>query len=79
MTAEEFSKIPFKMVSHISMEHACLATYVNEELGIQACKRTERKGLYDFGETHTTYKYKDVTYDSADDLLEAFNSINGQS
>lgn len=79
MTKEEFSKIPFKMVSHINMEDESIGTYVNEEFGISMCKRTERKGFFDFGDTHTTYMYKDETYDNADDLLEAYNSINGQS
>ena len=31
MTAEELSKIPFRMVSHLAMVHEYCATYVNDE------------------------------------------------
>lgn len=42
MTEEELSKIPFRMVSHLAMEHEHCATYVNDEYGISICNHTKR-------------------------------------
>lgn len=45
MTAEELSKIPFRMVSHLSMAHEYCSTYLNDEYGISICKHTKKEEM----------------------------------
>lgn len=76
MTAEEFSKIPFRMVSHLAMAHEHSSTYVNDEYGIGMCKFTQKKNEFEFGRTYTHFMYKGVVYNTKEKLLEAYNKIN---
>ena len=76
MTAEELSKIPFRMVSHLSMAHEYCSTYLNDEYGISICKHTEKKNEFEFGRTCTHFMYKGVVYKMKKKFLEAFNKIN---
>lgn len=76
MTAEELSKIPFVMVSHLAMEHEHCSTYVNEEYGISICRHTKKTNDFDFGGTYTHFMYKGVVYKTKKKFLEAYNKIN---
>lgn len=76
MTAEELSKIPFRMVSHLAMAHEHCSTYMNEEYGFCICKHTEKKNEFKFGRTRTYYKYKGVVYTTKKKFIEAYNKIN---
>lgn len=77
MTAEELSNIPFRMVSHLSMEHEHCATCVNDEYGISICKHTKKKNEFEFGRTCTHFMYKGVVYKTKKKFLEAYNRVNG--
>lgn len=76
MTEEELSKIPFRMVSHIAMEHEHCSSYVNDEHGIGMCVHVVKKDDFEFGKSYTHYMYKGVVYKSKKKLLEAYNNIN---
>lgn len=76
MTAEELSKIPFRMVSHLAMVHEHCATYVNDEYGISICKHTKKKNEFEFGRSYTHFMYKGVVYKTKEKFLEAYNMIN---
>ena len=76
MTAEELSKIPFRMVSHLAMVHEYCATYVNDEYGISICKHTKKKNEFEFGRSYTHFMYKGVVYKKKEKFLEEDNMIN---
>lgn len=76
MTEEEFSKIPFRMVSHLAMAHEHCSTFVNEEYGISIQKLTKKKDEFEFGKTYTHFTYKGVVYTTKKKFLEAYNKIN---
>jgi len=76
MTADELSKIPFKMVSHLAMEDEHCSSYVNEEYGIGICRHTKKKSEFEFGRSYTHYWYKGVVYKTKKKFLEAYNRIN---
>ncbi len=76
MTEEELSKISFKMVSHISMEHEHCSSYMNDEYGIGICRHVTKKNEFEFGRSYTHYMYKGVVYKSRKKFLEAYNNVN---
>lgn len=76
MTAEELSKIPFRMVSHLAMANEHCTTYQNDEYGIGICKHVQKKNEFEFGRSYCHYMYKGVVYKTKKKFLEAYNKIN---
>lgn len=76
MTAEEFSKIPFRMVSRLSTKHERHSIYKNEEYGISIYKNTVKKNGFKNRKTFNYYLYQGVIYMSKKMFLEAYNKIN---
>lgn len=76
MTAEELSKIPFKCVASLAMEHEHCLTYVNEDYDFGMCKHTKKKSDgFSFGRTYTHYRYRDKVYKSLPKFLEAIKEV----
>lgn len=75
MTQEEFDKLPFRMVNHLSKKDEYAATYVNDKYGIIVCKHATLKDEFTFGRTRTHYIYKGVIYKSRKRLLEEIKNI----
>ena len=74
MTREELSKIPFKPLSHMSMETEHCMTYTNEEYGIAFCTHVPVRWLNPHGRCYRHYWYKGIVYKSVKKLLEAINA-----
>lgn len=75
MTAEGLSNIPFRMVSHLSMEHGHCTTYVNDEYGISICEHTRKKYEFEFERSYCHYMYKGMVYKTKKKFLKAYNKI----
>lgn len=75
MTKEELNKIPFRFVSHMSMEHEHSATYVNDEYGFAMCSHTKKNKYGDFGRTYRHFMYQGVVYKSLPKFLEAIKDV----
>lgn len=75
MTEEELGKVPFKCMSHLSLEHKHCTTYANEEYGFGICKHTLKKDEFTFGRTYTHYMYNGVVYKTKAKFLEAIKDV----
>ena len=75
MTHEEFHKLPFRMVSHMSLATEHLAAYKAEtpkgDVVIYTCTRRLKNG--EFGKVKRTYIFRYKEYKSVDELLEDYN------
>ena len=76
MTREEFEKVPFRMVSHVSMVHEHIATYVNKQYGFRiSCRTPVKKNGFEFGKTRRRFLYQGKWYKSLDEFLEAIKDV----
>lgn len=75
MTEEEFRKVPFKMMSHLSLEHEHRTTYVNEDYGFGINTYTSRWDDYTIGRAYVHYIYNDVVYKTRAKFLEAIKDV----
>lgn len=75
MTHEEFYKLPFRMVSHMSLDTEHLAAYKAEtpkgDIVIHTCNRKRKNG--EFGKSSRTYIFRDKEYKTIDELLKDYN------
>lgn len=76
MTIEEFIKIPFHMVAHMSMEHEHTCTYESGDGHLGFCDHTKKTGEFTFGRTHRHWRIKDKVYKSKQKFLEALAAYN---
>ena len=76
MTKEEFGKIPFKFVGHISMEGEHQRSYTNEQFGFNICVVTKsyNEGMM-FGRSRRWYQYKGKWYGTLKKFLEAIKDV----
>lgn len=75
MTKEELTKVPFKFVSHMSMEHEHASAYVNTDYNFGMCRHTKCIDGIACGRTYTHYRYKDKVYKSLPKFLEAIKDV----
>lgn len=75
MTAEQLSKIPFRMVAHLSMEHEHCATFLNADYNMGYCVHTKRKDDGTFGRSYTHYQYNGEVYKTKAKFLEAIKNV----
>ena len=75
MTHAEFHKLPFHLVSHISLDTEHLAAYKAEtpkgDVMIQTYIRKLKNG--EFGKSSRTYIFRDKEYKTIDELLKYYN------
>lgn len=75
MTHNEFHKLPFRLVSHLSLdtEHltACKAETPKGDIVIHTCTRRLKNG--EFGKVKRTYIFRDKEYKTIDELLKGYN------
>ena len=74
MTKEEFEKIPFRFLSHISQESVHIANYVSED-GLFVISRITPKKGDDFGKARIHYRIGDKWYKSRKKFLEALEKV----
>lgn len=77
MTHAEFHKLPFHLVSHISLSTEHLAAYKAEtpkgDIVIQTRTRKLKNG--EFGKSSRVYVFRDKEYKTIDELLKDYNAI----
>ena len=75
MTHEELYKLPFRMVSHMSLATEHFATYKAEtskgDIVIHTCTRKRKNG--EFGKSSRVYVFRDKEYKTIDELLKYYN------
>lgn len=77
MTAEDFEKLPFRMVCSLAMEHEHCATYINDQYGFMMCVHTQKKADgFTFGRSYTHYKFLGKVYKTKAKFLEAIKDVN---
>ena len=77
MTHLEFHKLPFRMVSHMSLDTEHLAAYKAETpkggIVIHTCTRKRKNG--EFGKSSRVYIFRGKEYKTIDELLKDYNAI----
>lgn len=77
MTHEELHKIPFRMVSHMSLATEHLAAYKAEtpkgDIIIHVCTRKRKNG--EFGKSSRVYIFRGKEYKTIDELLKDYNGV----
>lgn len=77
MTHEEFHKLPFRMVSHMSLATEHMAAYKAEtpkgDIVIQTCTRKRKNG--EFGKSSRIYIFRGKEFKSVDELLKYYNGF----
>ena len=74
MTIEEFDKIPFRFLSHISQESVHIANYVSEDGRFVISRITSKQGE-EFGKARIHYRIGDKWYKSRKKFLEALEKV----
>lgn len=74
MTKEEFNKIPFRFLSHISQESAHIANYVSKDGQFVISRITSKHGE-EFGKTRIHYRIGSKWYRSEKKFLEALEKV----
>jgi len=75
MTHKELQQLPWRMQTHLAMEHEHAATY-ESKIGlkpIHKCVHTIKKDDYTFGRSYTHYLFDGKVYKSHTKVLEAIN------
>lgn len=77
MTHNEFHKLPFRLVSHLSLdtEHltACKAETPKGDIVMHTCTRRLKNG--EFGKSSRVYVFRDKEYKTIDELLKGYNGV----
>lgn len=75
MTHAEFHKLPFRLVSHMSLTTEHLSVYQAEtpkgDIVIQTRTRKLKNG--DYGKSSRVYVFRDKEYKTIDELLKGYN------
>ena len=75
MTHKEFHKLPFRLVSHMSLATEHLAAYKAEtpkgDVVIHTCTRRLKNG--EFGKSSRIYIFRDKEYKTIDELIKDYN------
>lgn len=76
MTPEELKRLPWRMQSHLNMEHEHACTYKAEIGGepIWMCVHAPVKEDYTYGRAYAHYQWRGKVYKSEKKLLEAINN-----
>ena len=77
MTHSEFHKLPFRLVSHLSLATEHMAVYQAETpkggIVVQTHIRKLKNGEY--GKSNTIYIFRDKEYKTISELLKDYNGI----
>lgn len=71
MTEEEFNKIPFNTVAHISGYNEHTSTYASPDGRLGYCVHTKKTGDFTFGRSYVHYRIDNNIYKTKERFLEA--------
>ena len=71
MTYDEVKKVPFHLVSHLSMEESA---YADDSGRLGFCDITEKKG-FEFGKSKRVYRIDSNWYESKEDFIKALKNF----
>ena len=74
MTKEELKKIPFHMVSHLSLENEHRTTYSDDSGRLGFCDITPKKE-FDFGKSRRVFRLDSKWYDDKAEFEKALEGI----
>ena len=74
MTYEELKKIPFHMLSHLSMENEYRTTYSDDSGRLGYCDITPKKGFV-FGKARRVFRLDSTWYENKEDFIKALERI----
>lgn len=75
MTEEEFGKLSFHLVAHMSLEYVHTSTYADDSERLGYCIHTRKKKNGDFGTSYTHYRIDEQVYKQKDKFLEALKDF----
>ena len=77
MTHAEFHKLPFHMVSHMSLATEHLAAYKAEtpKGDIMMYNSTRKRKNGEYGKSSRVYFFRDKEYKTIDELLKGYNGF----
>ena len=75
MTHEEFHKLPFRFLGHMSLDTEHLSVYRADtpKGGIVIQTRTRKLKNGDYGKSSRVYTFRDKEYKTIDELLKDYN------
>ena len=75
MTHEEFHKLPFRMVSHMSLdtEHVSIYNTETPKGGVRMRVHVRKRKNGDYGKSSRVYTFRDKEYKTIDELLKDYN------
>ena len=76
MTKEEFEKIPFHFVSHLSMADEHIANYSDDSGRLGICVITPKKDDFTFGKSTTHYRIDNKIFKTKGKFLEALENFS---
>lgn len=76
MTQEELKKIPFHMLSHLSMKNEHRTTYSDDSGRLGFCVITPKKG-FEFGKARRVFRLDSTWYENKEDFMKALEKNSG--
>lgn len=76
MTQEEFKKIPFHFVSHLSMVDEHVVHYSDDSGRLGICRITPKKDDFTFGKSTTHYRIDNKIFKTKGKFLEALENFS---
>lgn len=77
MTLSQLHCLPWKMVSHLAMEHEHASAFTTEIDGLKIgkCVHVLKKNDYDFGRSYTHYMINGKVYKTHKSAVERINEL----
>ena len=76
MTEEEFGKLSFYLVAHMSLAYVHTRTYADDSGRLGYCVHTRKKKNGDFGRSYTHYRIDKQVYKQKEKFLEALKDFD---
>lgn len=76
MTQEELKQVPFRFVSHLSMEDEHVTTYISENKRIGFSDHVKFKNGHPTKKGYRVWMLDGITYEDDAEFLEALKDVN---
>ena len=75
MKANELKKVPFHFVSHLNLDNEHRTMYADNSGRLGFCDITQKKGEFEFGDSHREFRIDSTWYDDKDEFLKALKNF----